>query len=118
MLVRARAARVGSFTQDVTRKYPQDGCLGEWLLFFLRCLLKQKDVLARKMERERLMAARPPLSEQLLQLIREHGRLTMTAAVKLTGANRNTIKVHLRQLVESGELRLQGQGRGSWYELA
>ena len=92
--------------------------LGEWLLFFLRCLLKQKDVLTRKMERERLMAARPALTEQLLQLIREHGRLTMTAAVKLTGANRNTIKVHLRQLLEVGELRLRGQGRGSWYELA
>lgn len=92
--------------------------LGEWLLFFLRCLLEQKDVLARKLERERLMAARSPLTERLLQLTREHGRLTMTAAVKLTGANRNTLKVHLRQLVEAGELRLQGQGRGSWYELA
>ena len=92
--------------------------LGEWLLFFLRCLLKQKDVLARKLERERLMAAHSPLTEKLLQLIREHGQLTMAAAVKLTGANRNTIKVHLRQLVESGELRLRGQGRGSWYELA
>ena len=92
--------------------------LGEWLIFFLRCLVQQKDVLARKMERERLMAARSPLTEQLLELARQHGRLTMTAAVKLTGANRNTIKVHLRQLVEAGEMRLMGQGRGSWYELA
>jgi Fic family protein len=92
--------------------------LGEWLLFFLRCLLQQKDGLARKIERERLMAAHSPLTEKLLQLVHEHGRLTMTAAVTLTGANRNTIKVHLRQLVETGELRLQGRGRGSWYELA
>lgn len=92
--------------------------LGDWLLFFLRCLVQQKDVLARKIERERLMAARSPLTEQLLELARQHGRLTMTAAVKLTGANRNTIKVHLRQLVEAGEMRLMGRGRGSWYELA
>jgi Fic family protein len=90
--------------------------LGEWLTFFLRCLVQQKNVLARRIERERLMAARPPLVERLLQLAREHGRLTIAAAATLTGANRNTIKAHLARLVTSGELRLQGRGRGSWYE--
>jgi Fic family protein len=67
--------------------------LGEWLLFFLRCLVKQKDVLARKVERERAISDRAPLAEQLLRLVREHGRLTMAATVTLTGANRNTIKL-------------------------
>jgi hypothetical protein len=38
--------------------------------------------------------------------------------VKLTGANRNTVKLHLRQLTEAGRLRLQGAGRGARYEIA
>ena len=92
--------------------------LGDWLSFFLRCLVQQKNVLARKVERERMMAALSPLDEQLLQLARDHGRLTLAAAAKLTKANRNTLKLHLRQLVEAGQLRLLGRGRASWYEIA
>jgi DNA-binding Lrp family transcriptional regulator len=65
-----------------------------------------------------MMAALSPLDEQLLQLARDHGRLTLAAAAKLTKANRNTLKLHLRQLVEAGQLRLLGRGRASWYEIA
>jgi Fic family protein len=92
--------------------------LGEWITFFLRCLSQQVHVLERKVERERLMAALSPLDEALLRLAREHGRLTVAAAVKLTGANRNTVKLHLRRLGEAGRLRLQGAGRGAWYAIA
>lgn len=92
--------------------------LGDWLLFFLRCLVQQKNVLARKVERERLMASLSPIDEQLLRLAREHGRLSLAAAAKLTGANRNTLKLHFRQLVRAGRLRLQGRARASWYEVA
>jgi Fic family protein len=91
--------------------------LSEWVLFFLRCLVKQKDVLARKVERERIMAPLSPVDEQLLELAREHGQLTLAAAEKLTGANRNTLKAHFRRLVDAGRLRLLGRGRASWYEL-
>jgi len=92
--------------------------LGEWLVFFLRCLGEQAKVLERKVERERLMAALSALDEALLRLAREHGRLTVASAVKLTEANRNTVKLHLRQLTEAGRLRLRGAGRGAWYEVA
>jgi Fic family protein len=92
--------------------------LGEWLSFFLRCLAQQVKVLERKVERERLMAALSSLDEALLRLAKDHGRLTVASAVKLTGANRNTVKLHLRQLTEAGRLRLQGAGRGAWYEMA
>jgi len=90
--------------------------LGEWISFFLRCLVRQKETLARKVERERLMGGLPPLSEQLLHIAREHRRLTIASAQKITGANRNTIKVHLRQLVQAGNLVKRGRGRGTWYE--
>lgn len=41
----------------------------------------------------------------------------MRAAVEATGANRNTLKTHLRKLVESGHLTQHGSGRGTWYGL-
>lgn len=91
--------------------------LGEWIFFLLRCLVQQKNVLERKIERERLMAALSELDEQLIQLAREHGRLTLASAESLTRANRNTLKLHLRQLVQTGRLKLLGRGRASWYEL-
>lgn len=87
-----------------------------WAEFFLDCLAAQKDALARKMEHEKKMAALSELSCQLIELARDHGRLTMKGAVKGTGANRNTLKVHLRDLAKSGRLIRKGTGRGTWYE--
>ncbi len=95
-----------------------EGDLGEWVAFFLRCLKRQKDALAGKVELERRMAALPPLQQQLLALARDHRRLTVRGAVAATGANRNTLKSHLRQLVAAGRLTRRGHGRGSWYEPA
>ena len=83
----------------------------------LRCLSQQMHVLERKVEREQFMAALSALDESLLRLAKEHGRLTVASAVKLTGANRNTVKLHLRQLTEAGRLRLLGAGRGAWYQI-
>ena len=91
--------------------------LMDWIRFFLLCLVSQKDALARKVERERLMTTLSRLDEQILELARQHGRLTLSEAVATTKANRNTLKLHLRNLVEAGRLRLQGRARGSWYEL-
>jgi DNA-binding transcriptional regulator PaaX len=42
----------------------------------------------------------------------------MSEAIARTGANRNTIKVHLRRLVQAGRLVRRGAGRGTWYTLA
>jgi len=81
-------------------------------------LVKQKDVLARKIENERLMTPLAPLSEELPGIINSHGRLTVRQAVAMTGANRNTVKHHLRQLVTAGNIAQRGQGRGTWYEKA
>ncbi len=92
--------------------------LGDWVEFFLRCLVRQKDALAGKVEHERRLATLPPLQEDLLELARERGRLTIRTAVAATGANRNTLKSHLRQLVREHLLSQHGAGRGTWYEPA
>jgi len=91
--------------------------LMDWLRFFLLCLIEQKDSLAEKVKREKLMSSLSVLDEKLLQLTRQHGRLTLTDALKLTKANRNTLKLHLKQLVQAGRLQLLGRGRSSWYEV-
>ncbi len=91
--------------------------LADWIRFFLLCLVHQKNTLARKVEREKLMNALSALDEQLLQYARQHGRLTLASALTITGANRNTLKLHFRQLVQAGRLQLLGKGRGSWYEV-
>ena len=89
-----------------------------WLMFFLRSLAEQVRRLNRKIEREKLvLAALPELSLQIVEFAREHGRVTMADAIRLTGSNRNTLKQHLRALVERGSLAQRGGGRGAWYQL-
>ncbi len=104
--VLGRAARSG----DIGR-----AGLGEWVVFFLRCLAAQRDELLRRIEGQHRKTRLPELSVRLVDLAREAGRLTMAHAVGETGANRNTIKVHLRQLVAQGRLLRHGGGRGTWY---
>lgn len=90
-----------------------------WLIFFLRALQKQKDRLAKKIERERLVLGDlPDLSVKILEFCREHGRITVAEAVKLTGANRNTIKDHVSALARAGHVTKHGAGRGTWYGLS
>ena len=89
-----------------------------WLLFFLRSLAEQVRCLGRKLERERVvMAALPELSLRIVEFAGEHGRVTMADAIRLTGSSRNTLKQHLRALVDRGHLAARGAGRGAWYEL-
>lgn len=90
-----------------------------WLLFFLRALQRQKQRLAKKIERERLIASiLPEHSVRILDHAREHGRVSIGEMVKLTGVSRNTLKEHFRQLVEKGYLSKQGGGRSTWYVLS
>ena len=89
-----------------------------WMVFFLRSLAEQVRRLEKKVERERIvLAALPDLSLQIVEFAREHGRITIGDAIKLTGVSRNTLKQHFRNLVERGHLNQQGSGRGVWYEL-
>ena len=89
-----------------------------WLLFFLRSLAEQMRRLNKKVEREKMvLAPLPELSLQIVEFTREHGRITMADAIRLTGSSRNTLKQHFRALVEKGHLNQYGSGRGVWYEL-
>jgi Fic family protein len=89
-----------------------------WLVFFLRSLAEQVRRLEKKVEREKIvLATLPELSLQIVEFSREHGRVTMGDVIKLTGASRNTLKIHFRNLVEENYLTQRGSGRGVWYEI-
>ena len=89
-----------------------------WLIFFLESLRQQKKRLEKKIEHERLILGDlPELSVQILVLCRERGRVTVAEAAKVTGANRNTIKDHIKALARAGHLVPHGAGRGTWYGL-
>ena len=88
-----------------------------WIGFFLRCLKKQKINLAAKVEKEKEAEDTdlPILSIQILQLLKQHQRLTISEIVQYTEANQNTLKVRLRELVSSGRVKRHGKARATWY---
>ena len=87
-------------------------------MYFLRALMAQTVSLERKIRRERLILGNlPELSQQLLEICRERGRLTVAEASAATGRNRNTIKDHIKVLTDAGHLTRHGAGRGTWYSL-
>ena len=88
-----------------------------WLGFFLRCLKKQKANLAIKVEQQKTTSdnSLPLLSVQVLKLFEEHERLTIAQIVEITGANQNTLKVRLRELVNEGRIQRHGKARATWY---
>ena len=89
-----------------------------WLVFFLRSLAEQVRRLEKKVERENIvLAALPELSLQIVEFAREHGRITIGDAIKLTEVSRNTLKQHFRNLVKRDHLNQHGGGRGVWYTL-
>lgn len=87
-----------------------------WLLFFFRCLQRQKKHLEVKLEKEKIiLKVLPALSLQILELLASHGRLGISEIAALTKANRNTLKKILAALVKENYLVRSGRGKASWY---
>ena len=96
------------------RDYPD---WAPWLGFFLRCLKQQKSNLAAQVEKAAgpIEMELPTLSLEILKLLNENDRLTIAEMVKQTGANQNTLKVRLRELVNEGRIKRHGKARATWY---
>ena len=86
-----------------------------WTVFFLEMLKNQKNQLVKKIDREKIAHALPDVSIQILNLAKEHGRITVSFVTKVLQINRNTVKKHLQHLVRTEKLILHGKGRGSYY---
>ena len=89
--------------------------LDDWVRFFLHTLKTQKDALLRKIQREQMLEKLAPVSEQILILAKERGRVNISEAVALLAINRNTAKAHFRQLVQQGYLVQHGVRKSTWY---
>lgn len=89
-----------------------------WVVFFLKSMKKQKDNLLKKVERERyFLQAMPQLATDILELAKEHGRITTGEIILATQAKRGTVKKRLLELVNSRLLQQHGQGKGTFYTL-
>ncbi|MBW2343205.1 MAG: Fic family protein [Deltaproteobacteria bacterium] len=97
--------------------YTDNSRINDWILFFLGSLRKQISVLESKIEVEKLITELPPLSQDIIQIAREHGKITVRDVRSITGANRNTIKAHIKELARRGRLKMVGAGKGTWYKL-
>jgi Fic family protein len=95
-----------------------------WLVFFLRALQRQKNRLQTKIDTEKIMASTLPLlSVRILELAKEHGRVTTQSILlqrgyaneQATGESRSTIKSRLKQLTDDRLLNRYGNGRSTWY---
>lgn len=103
-------------TQKTFRENRQDW--SSWVLFFLKCLQKQKDRLEVKLEREKIIApSLPKLSIEILALLRENTQLNISEIATLTKANRNTLKVRLRELVGRNLIEQNGSARATFYQI-
>ena len=89
--------------------------LSAWVSFFLICMSKQKNVLLSKLKKEQFLMSLPKLSEHIIVALRDHGRLSLSELVKLTGANRNTVKSHVFKLVDENQIKKEGKGKGTVY---
>ena len=89
-----------------------------WVLFFLKSLKRQKDNLEVKIKRERLLLTQmPDMSQTILDLIRENGRVTISELIVFTQFNRHTLRKHLQSLVKNNQIQQNGVGKGTWYAL-
>jgi Fic family protein len=90
-----------------------------WLLFFLRALQRQKNKLQTKLDTEKIMASTLPLlSVRILELAKQHGRVTTRSIEQATGESRSTIKARLKQLTADRLLIRYGNGRSTWYAIS
>jgi Fic family protein len=92
--------------------------LDAWLLFFFEMLKKQTELLKQAIELETELTVLPDLSQAIVDIARQRGQVTVADVQRVTNANRNTIKLHLRNLIEQHQLVLHGKGRGAYYTLS
>lgn len=86
-----------------------------WILFFLSALKTQKEVLTKKIKKEKIFLKLTRLSRQILELVKDHGELSISEIESITKANRNTLKKKLSELVKNKYLLTQGRGKGTRY---
>ncbi len=89
-----------------------------WIHFFLDSLQLHAQRARSSLEEEHKKLEFTPLQRKIVEALHEHGVASARLFLKVTGANRNTLKDNLRRLVERGVLEKLGERRGTRYRLA
>ncbi len=90
-----------------------------WLLFFLKSLVVQTELLNAKIEREKLaLENSTPLGRTITDMAVGDAQLTIGHIVAVTGASRNTVKKTVTRLRSQGLLLQHGKGRSVYYTKA
>lgn len=92
----------------------------DWLNYFLRILINQKNLLQQRIEQETRLAVGKlsPVATQIVHLISQRQKTTISDIVMLLSINRNTVKKHLKELSVKNLIRQNGTGKGTWYSPA
>lgn len=87
-----------------------------WMRFLLYRLLDQKRSLQAVIEREQVLHLHvSDYASTVLNLIQEHGKLSLRELVQLTGFNKHTTKKHVQELVKKQQVVMHGKARATWY---
>ena len=91
--------------------------LETWLKFFMKTLKKQTEILETRVRQEKLQSIEqlPKLSAVILKIAQERGRVSISDVLKKEKVHRNTVKMHLRNLVRDRYLETHGTGKGTYY---
>jgi Fic family protein len=101
--------------QKAKKSKSKSNGLNDWFLFFLKSMQRQKVALEVKLKDELVAMKISRLSVQIIELIKSRGPTSVGEAAAVLGANRNTVKVHFKNLVNQGFLEREGVGRGIRY---
>lgn len=88
-----------------------------WLHYFLKALVKQVRNLKRKVETENLLKTMPEISLRIIELLKAHGKLSISEAEKLISINKFTLRAHFKNLVAEGHVIRSGKGPATRYSL-
>lgn len=87
-----------------------------WMRFFLQRLIDQKRSLELVIEREQTLNLHiSDYAATVLGLLQEHGKLSLSDLVQLTGFNKHTTKKHVQELVKKQQIVMHGKARATWY---
>jgi|GEM_PF-2322817 len=88
------------------------------MTIFLRVLQKQKQRLEQKLIRETTSVDQmSDLSQQLLELVKSKGRITISEASMLTRSSPGKVRKQLDTLVSGHQLQKHGTTKGVWYSM-
>ncbi len=88
-----------------------------WFSYFLQALVKQVHNLRRKIENEHLLRTMPETSLRIIELIKQHGQISVADAEATLKINKFTLRDHFKRLVQDGYAIRVGRGRATKYAL-